>query len=510
MQHSRSPSTAPVSTHVDWRRGFQSLWDEYDYWIDEVEGAIPPDLYGTLWRNGPGILDRGGLRFGHPFDGDGMICRIAFGNGRAHFRNRFVRTKGWLHEQQAGKILYRGVFGTEKPGGVVRNALDLRIKNIANTNIVYWGNTLWALWEGGHPHRLDPWTLDTLGLDDLGGRLGRFHPFAAHPHVDPHGPDGTARLIGFSVVPGVRSAITIYEFDFSGQVIEQHTYTVPGYGLFHDVAITPNYCVFFQGPLTVSPVPYVLGWRGLGECLHTNAQALTRIWVFPRHGQRPAHMLQTDSCFVFHHANAFETDNGVVVDSVVYPTYPMSDVRTVDTEVYSTTLPAQPLWRFHLDLRAHTVDRQLITSWPCEFPVVHAAHVGRPYRYAYAGAIRPEHVNRPLEALMKVDVEHGTSELWSAGPHGFVNEPLFVPRGGPARCTALAAPLESIPVSTTDSEDDGWLIALTYEAEHHRSDVVILDARNITSGPIARLRLRHHVPYGLHGSFTPQRFGPEL
>ena len=110
---------------------------------------------------------------------------------------------------------------------------------------------------------------------------------------------------------------------------------------------------------------------------------------------------------------------------------------------------------------------------------------------------------------MKVDVEHGTSELWSAGPHSFVNEPLFVPRRGPARCTALAAPLESIPVSTTDSEDDGWLIALTYEAEHHRSDVIILDARNITNGPIARLQLRHHVPYGLHGSFTPQYFGPE-
>ncbi len=142
MQHDCSPLTAPASTHADWRRGFQSLWTEYDYWIDEIEGTIPPDLNGTLWRNGPGVLDRGGVRFGHPFDGDGMICRIAFGNGRAHFRNRFVRTNGWLHEQQAGKIVYRGVFGTEKPGGVVRNALDLRIKNIANTNIVYWGNTL--------------------------------------------------------------------------------------------------------------------------------------------------------------------------------------------------------------------------------------------------------------------------------------------------------------------------------------------------------------------------------
>jgi all-trans-8'-apo-beta-carotenal 15,15'-oxygenase len=509
MQLDRRPPTAPASTHPDWRRGFQSLWDEYDYWIDDVEGTIPPELYGTLWRNGPGVLDRGGVRFGHPFDGDGMICRIAFGNGRAHFRNRFVRTKGWLREQQAGKILYRGVFGTEKPGGIVRNIFDLRVKHIANTNIVYWGHSLWALWEGAHPYRLDPWTLDTLGPDDLGGLLGPFHPFAAHPHVDPHSPDGTARLIGFSVVPGFRSAITIYEFDLNGHVVEQHRYTIPGYGFFHDVAITPRYYIFFQGPLTVNPVPYVLGWRGLGECLYTKEQAPTRTWIFPRHGQGPAHMLQTDSCFIFHHANAFETEGGVTVDSVVYPTYPMSSGRPAGRDVFSTTLPAQPLWRFHLDLRARTVKRQRLTSWLCEFPVVHAAHVGRPYRYVYVGATRPENVHRPLEALMKVDLEQRTSEVWSAGPQSFVNEPLFVPRAGPARCTALAAPLDSIPRSTTDSEDDGWLIVLTYEAEYHRSDIVILDARNLTNGPIARLRLRHHVPYGFHGSFTPQRFGPE-
>ena len=172
MEQHRSPATASAHRQASWERGFQSLWDEHDYWIDEVEGTIPPDLHGTLWRNGPGVLDRGGQRFGHPFDGDGMICRIAFGDGRAHFRNRFVRTGGWLREQRAGKIVYRGVFGTDKPGGFLRNAFDFRLKNIANTNVVYWAGKLWALWEAAQPHRLDPWTLETMGLDDLGGRLG--------------------------------------------------------------------------------------------------------------------------------------------------------------------------------------------------------------------------------------------------------------------------------------------------------------------------------------------------
>jgi len=46
------------------------------------------------------------------------------------------------------------------------------------------------------------------------------------------------------------------------------------------------------------------------------------------------------------------------------------------------------------------------------------------------------------------------------------------------------------------------LLMLMYDAAKHRSSLVILDARDITKGPVARLHLKHHIPYGLHGSFT--------
>ena len=35
---------------------------------------------------------------------------------------------------------------------------------------------------------------------------------------------------------------------------------------------------------------------------------------------------------------------------------------------------------------------------------------------------------------------------------------------------------------------------------------LILDAENIEKGAIAKLHLKHHIPYGLHGSFTPEIF----
>ena len=42
----------------------------------------------------------------------------------------------------------------QKPGGVRANALDLRTKNLANTNVVYWNNTLLALYEACLPYQV--------------------------------------------------------------------------------------------------------------------------------------------------------------------------------------------------------------------------------------------------------------------------------------------------------------------------------------------------------------------
>lgn len=36
----------------------------------------------------------------------------------------------------------------------------------------------------------------------------------------------------------------------------------------------------------------------------------------------------------------------------------------------------------------------------------------------------------------------------------------------------------------------------------------ILDAADIAKGPIARVHLTHHVPHGLHGSYSETYFGP--
>ena len=78
------------------------------------------------------------------------------------------RYKSEVSQQQ---VLFRGSFGTQRPGGAKHNRFDIFMKNAANTSIVYWGGRLLALFEAAQPIAMDPYTLQTLGPDLLGGLI---------------------------------------------------------------------------------------------------------------------------------------------------------------------------------------------------------------------------------------------------------------------------------------------------------------------------------------------------
>ncbi len=480
-----------VQTHpsaynaTDWQRGYESLITEYTYQIDDIEGEIPSELEGTLFRNGPGRLDVNGSPLHHPFDGDGMVCAITFEKGQAFFRNRYVRTEGFLAESAAGKILYRGVFGTQKPGGWLANAFDFNFKNIANTNVIYWGDRLLALWEAGLPHELNPETLETIGPSTMGNLLKPGDPWSAHPRIDPGTEGQSPRLVNFSIKTGLSSQVTIHELNPHNELIQQKTFTIPGFAFIHDFAITPHYYIFFQNPVVLNPLPFALGFKGAGQCIEFKAEQPTRIWIMPRQGDGGVRSLETKACFVFHHANAYEQDDTLIIDSICYESFPTVDPDVDFRAIEFNSLPAGQLWRFSVNLAQQTVNREVLISRCCEFPTLNPQNMGRPYRHTVIGAAHKSTGNAPLQALLKLNVQTGAQSLWSAAPKGFIGEPLFVPK------------------PNADSEEAGWILCLVYEAEYHRTDVVILDLQSFEQGPISRLKLKHHIPYGLHGCFKP-------
>ena len=67
----------------------------------------------------------------------------------------FWRRREFQKEDAAEAIRYRNTFGTQRAGGAIANAFDIRLKNPANTNVIEWGGRLLSLWEVG-AHRLSP------------------------------------------------------------------------------------------------------------------------------------------------------------------------------------------------------------------------------------------------------------------------------------------------------------------------------------------------------------------
>jgi carotenoid cleavage dioxygenase len=143
----------------------------------KVVGELPRELNGTLYRNGPNPqFDAPGA---HWFVGDGMLHAFHLENGRASYRNRWVRTPKWQAEHDAGRALFGG-FGRKLPDAPASTIQD---GGVANTNIIFHGGRLLALEEGHPPTEIEPGTLATRGYCNYGGSIAG--PFTAHPKIDP-------------------------------------------------------------------------------------------------------------------------------------------------------------------------------------------------------------------------------------------------------------------------------------------------------------------------------------
>ncbi|MEO1620734.1 MAG: carotenoid oxygenase family protein, partial [Cyanobacteria bacterium J06632_3] len=115
----------------------------------------------------------------------------------------------------------------------------------------------------------------------------------------------------------------------------------------------------------------------------------------------------------------------------------------------------------------------------------------QPSRYLYMAYCNNIGESSPPTGYLKLDTQTNTRQTWNSHPLNFAEEPIFVP--DPER----------------RQEDSGWLLCLMYDHTQQRSALNIFDATDITSGPICRLWLSHHLSHGLHGSWTSRYYAPQ-
>lgn len=454
----------------------------------EVSGRWPAEIDGVLFRNGPGSLEMGRDRYTHPFDGDGMLVRFEMRQGRVHYRNRFVATAERMDELRHGRMRHRA-FGTRIPGGFRKNALRMRFKNAANTNVVWHAGRLLALWEGGLPHRIDPESLATLERFDFEGALRPARrawldrlltpelPFAAHPRIDPE----TGELVSFGTLMGVAHRLVLYRVGASGKLLERRFLPLDRLPFVHDFVLTRRFAVFFLPPVTFDVPRAVLGLLSPVEALHHDVGAPTRVLVVPRDGG-PPRTFETRGGFVFHFANGHDEGDRIVVDGARMDSFEGGtlDVRDPAALRRERIFSACPT-RFVIDLARERIEESSLGAHEIELPTIDSRWSTRAHTHVFSIA-RPEGNRSPLHTALARTTVEGARALRDLAPD-LPGEPIFVPRSRHA------------------AEGDGWLLSLVYRAREHRSDLLCLDAGTLE--PVATAHLPHAVPPGFHGSFVP-------
>ena len=460
--------------------------EETDIPLTLTTGYVPDELRGVFFGNGPGRFQHQGVPYHHLFDGDGMITRIRFEEGRAWYTNRYVRTQEFVEEEQAGKMLYRS-FGTNLPGGIRTNFLKMRFKNAANTSVVYHAGKLLALWEGGLPHLLDPETLATRGRYDYEGVLQNSFswldrqitpelPFSAHPKIHPD----TGVLHNFGTVAGTVQRLLLYEANPQGGAGIVGAYSMPDMTFVHDFVLTQaQHCIFFLTPVSFDLPRAFSGSSSPAESIHSRPGKVTQIMVV--HAGE-ARYYPTDPCFVFHFANGYEDIDGtLVVDGLRMDRFPAglsTDTMTHESpDQRAAGLPT----RYRISPALGRVECETLSNYFVELPTIHPHYQGRPYRYTWGIAGDPHQKSSLLHGIGKIDTQQKTTQYLDLYPH-LPGEPLFVPHPKGA------------------AEDAGWLLTMLFDTEKKVNKLLIIEAADLRT--VGELTLPQAQPIGFHSTWV--------
>ena len=440
----------------------------------EIKGELPRELNGTLYRNGPNPQFKS--PGAHWFVGDGMLHAFHLENGRASYRNRWVRTAKWQAEHDAGRALFGG-FGQKLPDTPARSPAD---GGVANTNIVFHGGRLLALEEGHLPTEIEPGTLRTRGPCNYGGSIAG--PFTAHPKIDPM--TGEMVFFGYNAAGPFTPALSFGSVNSSGLVTRFDRFEAPYASMVHDFIVTEHHLLFPILPITGSmdramhgQPPYA--WepdKGAYVGVMKRSGSAERHRLVPR---RELLRLPCDECVGGR--RAYRRRCHAIRGSAPVPAsrWLADRSRTNRARGYAagpSILPAIP-----------TASRRSIsTTSRGEFP----AHRRSPCRClsaATAGTPAPTRNCRcsagsPAWCMSTATATRLGRYLLPAGDT--ISEPVFVERGEDA------------------VEGDGWLLAVVWRARENRSDLAVFNATDVEAGPVALVQLGHRVPDGFHGNWV--------
>ncbi len=444
----------------------------------EVIGEIPKDLSGVYIRNTENPL-HDAIGVYHPFDGDGMIHAISFQDGKASYRNRFVRTKGFLAEQEAGRSLWAGIATNPAKAELEGWGARGRMKDASSTDVVvHAGEIVSTFYMCGEGYLLDPYTLDDLGTAQWVPPQG----ISAHPKIDLK----TGEMLFFNY--GKEAPYMHYGVVGPDKHLKHYIpIELPGARLPHDMAFTKNYSILIDLPLF---------WEAelLKNGVHStrfHPSVPTRFAIVPRYGSvNEIRWFEAAPTYVLHWMNAWEEGDEIILDGYFQedPDPAPLDIPGVDKrfgkllaniDEYSFK-PKLHRWRFNLRTGA-TIEERL-DDRILEFGTFNQKYAGEPARYAYSTTSKPGWFL--FTGLVKHDLKTGDSVSLNFGEDRYGSEAPFAPKLGAV------------------DEDDGYIVSFIIDMKENRSECVVIDAKDIAAGPVCRVILPHRISSGTHATWA--------
>ena len=444
-----------------------------------VHGELPRDLAGTLYRNGPNPMFPPLGEQHHWFLGEGMVHAIRVENGKASYRNRWVRTEQYRLQREAGERRISTGFG-DAPLPGTENVK----RNVANTNIVWHAGKLLALDEGSSPVAMDGDTLETAGSWTFEDKYSG--PMTAHPKFDPK--TGEMLFFGYMAAGPGSPDISYQVVDAQGRLTRSDIFKAPYASMVHDFITTDEHVIFPIFPATIDVERIMKG----GPTIAWDPKAGTHIGIMARDASVDTiRWFKGDPCYVYHPMNAWTSHEGgrtrVYADMMKYtrvPLFPDAD----GTRAPSTLSDEAGLlvrWMFDLDSNSDSYTEEVLSDLGGEFPRLDERFTGHGYRHGYYAAMkRPnEAPGSSFDTLVHIDLQTGRRAEWEPGKGCYVHEPIFVPRKEGA------------------AEGDGYVVSLVYDTGRNISDFIVLDTDDVSKGPVARVELPARVPFGFHGNW---------
>jgi len=336
-----------------------------------------------------------------------------------------------------------------------------------NTNIIgHAGRTIAIVESGGLPVNMS-YDIATEGVNSsFGGG------FSAHPKLDPD--TGELHVMCYDWA-NLRDHVRYVVIDEEGELDSEMDIPLPGMPMIHDMSLTENYVVIYDLPVTLS---FLALGTGADFPFRWDNEYEARVGLLPRYGN-PEDIIwcPLTQNYSYHPMNAFEDASGnVVIDIVRYD-------KMFDQDTNGPFGDSRPrLERWTVNAKTRKVNEQIVDARGQEFPRCHPDLNSKAYQFGYTVAVSEA---GSFPSIYKYNMNTGATWQFDFGAGRSGAEPVFVPREG------------------ASAEDDGYLMTYVYDANKDKSDLVILDAMDLSRPALATIHLPVRVPYGFHGNWIP-------